>query len=215
MSASSQPSASSSAALYPHFDKMLPRAEKEARLGQRGLVAWLYGLSGSGKSTLALGLERQLFAEGRAVQVLDGDNIRSGLNRDLGFSEADRRENIRRIAEVAKLFAHSGLIVLASFITPREELRALARDLIGPADFLGIYVKASFATCAARDPKGLYAKAQAGQVPQFTGRDQEFEEPAAPDLLLDTEQFDYPATLAQLAAALRPRYQLPHQALKH
>jgi adenylylsulfate kinase len=194
---------------------MLPRAEKEARLGQRGLVAWLYGLSGSGKSTLALGLERQLFAEGRAVQVLDGDNIRSGLNRDLGFSEADRRENIRRIAEVAKLFAHSGLIVLASFITPREELRALARDLIGPADFLGIYVKASFATCAARDPKGLYAKAQAGQVPQFTGRDQEFEEPAAPDLLLDTEQFDYPATLAQLAAALRPRYQLPHQALKH
>jgi adenylylsulfate kinase len=187
---------------------MLPRAEKEARLGQRGFVVWLYGLSGSGKSTLALGLERLLHSEGRAVQVLDGDNIRSGLNRDLGFSEPDRRENIRRIAEVAKLFAHSGLIVLASFITPREELRALARDLIGPADFLGVYVKASFATCAARDPKGLYAKAHAGQVPQFTGRDQPFEEPATPDLLIDTEQLAYPAALAQLAAALRPRYTL-------
>jgi adenylylsulfate kinase len=203
------PAAPASAALYPHFDKMLPRAENEARLGQRGVVCWLYGLSGSGKSTLALGLERQLFAQGRVVQVLDGDNIRSGLNRDLGFSESDRAENIRRIAEVAKLFAHSGTIVLASFITPRENLRALAREIIGPADFLGVDVRASFTACAARDPKGLYAKAQAGQVPQFTGRDQAFDEPLAPDLLLDTEQLDYPASLTQLANTLRPRYELP------
>lgn len=202
------PAAPSSAPLYPHFDKMLPRAEKEARLGQRGLVAWLYGLSGSGKSTLALGLERQLFAQGRSVQLLDGDNLRSGLNRDLGFSESDRRENIRRIAEVAKLFAHSGHIVLAAFITPREDLRSLARDLIGPPDFLGVYIKASYATCAARDPKGLYAKAQSGQLPQFTGRDQTFEEPTTPDLTLDTEHLPYPAALDQLAAALRPRYTL-------
>ncbi len=207
MSAESQsPATPAPAPLYPHFDKMLPRAEKEARLGQRGFVAWLYGLSGSGKSTLALGLERQLFAQGRVVQLLDGDNIRSGLNRDLGFSESDRRENIRRIAEVARLFAHSGHIVIAAFITPREDLRALAREIIGPADFLGIYVKASFATCAARDPKGLYAKAQSGQVPQFTGRDQPFEEPTAPDLTLDTEQLPYPVALDHLAAAVRPRY---------
>jgi adenylylsulfate kinase len=201
------PADAGTAPLYPHFDKMLPRAEKEARLGQRGVVCWLYGLSGAGKSTLALGLERRLFAEGRFTQVLDGDNIRSGLNRDLGFSEAERRENIRRIAEVAKLFAQAGVIVLASFITPREILRALARELVGPADFFGVYVKASFAACAARDPKGLYAKAQAGQVPQFTGRDQEFEAPAAPEAVLDTEQLDYAASLDQLHAWLRPRYE--------
>jgi adenylylsulfate kinase len=185
---------------------MLPRAEKEVRLGQRGVVCWMFGLSGSGKSTLALGLERKLFAEGRTIQVLDGDNIRTGLNRDLGFSEAERRENIRRIAEVAKLFVQSGTIVVASFITPREELRALARQVISAGDFLGVYVKASFAACAARDPKGLYKKAQAGQVGQFTGKDQEFEEPAAPDLILDTEQLDYAASLEKLHAALRPRY---------
>ncbi len=185
---------------------MLPRAEKEARLGQRGVACWLFGLSGSGKSTLALGLERKLFAEGRTVQVLDGDNIRTGLNRDLGFSEAERRENIRRIAEVAKLFVQSGAIVVASFITPREELRALAREVVGAKDFLSVYVKASFAACAARDPKGLYKKAQAGQVGQFTGKDQEFEEPAAPDLVLDTEQLDYAASLEKLYASLRPRY---------
>ncbi|HTB63682.1 MAG TPA: adenylyl-sulfate kinase [Opitutales bacterium] len=187
---------------------MLPRADKEARLGQRGVVCWLYGLSGSGKSTLVLGLERELFAAGRAVQVLDGDNIRTGLNRDLGFSEAERRENIRRIAEVAKLFAQSGVIVLASFITPRESLRALAREIIGAEDFLGVYVKASFATCAARDPKGLYKKAQAGAVKQFTGRDQEFEEPVAnsEDLVLDTEKLDYPTSLKKLQTVLQTRY---------
>ncbi|HVU36962.1 MAG TPA: adenylyl-sulfate kinase [Opitutales bacterium] len=188
---------------------MLPRADKEARLGQRGVVCWLYGLSGSGKSTLALGLERKLFAEGRTVQVLDGDNIRSGLNRDLGFSEAERKENIRRIAEVAKLFAQAGTIVLASFITPRESLRQLAREIVGEQDFFSVYVKASYAACAARDPKGLYKKANAGSVAHFTGRDQEFEEPAAlpADLVLDTEALDYPAALEKLYAILKPRFE--------
>jgi adenylylsulfate kinase len=130
------------------------------------------------------------------------------LNRDLGFSETDRQENIRRIAEVAKLFAQSGQIVLASFITPRETLRSLAREIIGPADFFGVYVKASFAACAARDPKGLYAKAQSGAVKQFTGRDQEFEEPSlsAANLILDTESLDYAASLKKLHTALRPRH---------
>lgn len=195
--------------LYPHFDKMLPRADKEARLGQRGVVCWLYGLSGSGKSTLTLGLERKLFAEGRGVQVLDGDNIRTGLNKNLGFTEDDRRENIRRVAEVAKLFAQSGQIVLASFITPRESLRQLAREIVGEQDFFGVYVKASYAACAQRDPKGLYKKAQAGNVANFTGRDQEFEEPSAlpADLVLDTEALDYPASLEKLYSALRPSFE--------
>jgi adenylylsulfate kinase len=194
--------------LHPHFDKMLPRTEKEARWGQRGVVCWLFGLSGSGKSTLTLGLERKLFDEGRTVQVLDGDNVRSGLNRDLGFGEVARRENIRRVAEVAKLFAESGVIVLASFITPREGLRELAREIIGEKDFYGVYVKASFAACAARDPKGLYKKAAAGALPQFTGQDQEFEEPMAlpADLVIDTEKLDYAAALAKLHAAFKPHY---------
>jgi len=142
--------------IHPHFDAMLPRADKEKRLGQRGVVCWLYGLSGSGKSTLTLGLERQLFAEGKLVQVLDGDNIRSGLNRDLGFGDLARRENIRRVAEVAKLFAQSGFIVLASFITPRENFRALARE------------------------------------PQIL----------RPDLVVDTEALDYPASLKLIHATL-------------
>ncbi len=188
---------------------MLPRADKEARLGQRGVVCWLYGLSGSGKSTLTLGLERILFAGGRTVQILDGDNIRTGLNKNLGFTEEDRLENIRRVAEVAKLFAQSGQIVLASFITPREKLRQLAREIIGEKDFFGVYVKASFAACAARDPKGLYKKAQAGNVANFTGRDQEFEEPAAlpADLVIDTEQLDYHASLHVLHHELQKHYQ--------
>lgn len=189
---------------------MLPRADKEARLGQRGVVCWLYGLSGSGKSTLTFGLERKLFAEGRVVQVLDGDNVRSGLNRDLGFGEIARHENIRRVAEVAKLFADSGVIVLASFITPRESLRQLARELVGEKDFFSVYVKASYAACAARDPKGLYKKAAAGVVTQFTGRDQEFEEPLAlpADLVIDTEKLDYEASLKKLHAALLPHFKV-------
>jgi adenylylsulfate kinase len=203
---------SEAANLYPIFDRVLPRAEKEARLGQRGRVIWLYGLSGSGKSTLAIALERRLHAEGFATQLLDGDNIRSGLNRGLGFSDADRAENIRRIAEVAKLHAHAGLVTLCSFITPLRSLRALAREIIGPADLLEVYVKASFDTCARRDPKGLYAKAAAGGVGQFTGKDSAFEEPTAADadlaggtLVVDTEAASPEACLATLHAAVLAR----------
>jgi adenylylsulfate kinase len=207
---------SADANLYPIFDRVLPRAEKEARLGHRGQVIWLYGLSGSGKSTLAIALERRLHAEGYATQLLDGDNIRSGLNRGLGFSDADRMENIRRIAEVARLHAHAGLVTLCSFITPLRSLRALAREIIGPDDLLEVYVRASFATCAARDPKGLYAKAAAGGVGQFTGKDSAFEEPpsAAAEggggtLVLDTEAASPEACLATLHAAVLPRLRLP------
>ncbi len=194
--------------IHPVFEHMLGREAKERHLNQRGLVVWLYGLSGSGKSTLAIALERHLAEEQVFTQVLDGDNIRSGLNRNLGFSDEDREENIRRIAEVAKLFVHAGVVTLASFITPKETLRGLARAIVGSDDFLEVYVKASFETCAARDPKGLYAKAQAGQVQQFTGKDSEFEEPTAPDLVIDTEAEDLEQSLARLHAAVAPRIQV-------
>ncbi len=194
--------------LYPQFDKMLSRDERQSRLGQRSHVFWLYGLSGSGKSTLAIALEKTLFAQGKFVQVLDGDNIRSGLNSNLGFSDEDRAENIRRIAHVAKLYAQSGVVVITSFITPKEELRTLAREIVGPEDFSDIYVKASFETCAQRDPKGLYARVQAGQVKQFTGKDSGFEEPARPGLLIDTECESVEQSLDGLLNFASPRIAL-------
>lgn len=188
--------------LYPVFDKMLPRSAKETLLGQSGAVIWMYGLSGSGKSTLANLLERRLHADGRLVKVLDGDNIRSGLNRNLGFSDEDRLENIRRVSEVAKLFAECGVITITSFITPNNELRRLARGIVGDADLLEVYVKASFETCRVRDPKGLYAKVAAGEVKQFTGKDSAFEEPESPDLVIDTEAFSEEECLSQLLDAV-------------
>lgn len=202
--------ASSDTHLFPVFDRVLPRAEKETRLQQRGLAVWFYGLSGSGKSTLAIALERRLFTEGITTHLLDGDNVRTGLNRGLGFSDEDRMENLRRVAEVAKLFVQAGLVVLCSFITPRRENRDLVRGIIGPDDFFEAYVKASFDTCARRDPKGLYAKAAAGAVGQFTGRDSTFEPPPTNEtytsgLVLDTETFTPDACLSQLHNAIIQR----------
>lgn len=189
--------------IFPVFDRMLPRSAKETLLGQRGLVVWLYGLSGSGKSTIACTVEHRLHAQGRLVRLLDGDNIRSGLNANLGFSDADRAENIRRVAEVAKLFLDTGVITLASFITPTAALRQLARETIGDRDFLEVYVKASFATCEQRDVKGLYAKARAGQVASFTGKDSGFEEPTKADLILDTEKESVEESVERLLGAIR------------
>lgn len=196
--------------IHPIFDRVLGRVEKEARLKQRARVIWLYGLSGSGKSTLAVALERRLFMEGFATHLLDGDNVRTGLNRGLGFSEADRAENIRRVAEVAKLFTQAGIVTLCSFITPLRSLREAAREIVGAEDFFDVYVKASFETCARRDPKGLYAKAGAGGVKQFTGRDAAFEEPAAGEssLVIDTESETAEASLDRLYAAIR--HQISH-----
>ena len=193
--------------LHPTFDRLLSRADKEARLRQRARVIWLYGLSGSGKSTLANALERKLHAEKFTTHLLDGDNVRTGLNRDLGFSDADRAENIRRVAEVAKLFVQAGVVVIAAFITPQRALRELARSLIGPDDFSEIYVSASFEECARRDPKGIYAKAGAGQVRQFTGRDSAFEPPAPGEaaLVLDTEAATPGQSLEQLHALVASR----------
>jgi len=173
--------------IHPIYAQMLSRAEREKKLNQRARVIWLYGLSGSGKSTLATALEHRLFADGFTTTLLDGDNVRDGLNRGLGFSDADREENNRRVAEVSKLFVQSGIICLNSFITPKESLRQLIRGIIGSENLLEVYVECSFETCRQRDVKGLYKKVDAGLVPNFTGKESAFEPPSRPDLILNTE----------------------------
>src|SRR5262245_43070865 len=150
--------------IHPVAHRLLQRADKEALLGQRGVCVWMTGLSGSGKSTIAIGLERLLHEKGRFVVVLDGDNVRAGINSNLTFSDADRRENIRRIAEIAKLFVQQGVIVVCCFVSPTIAIREQARTIIGTNDFLEVFVDASIEVCEQRDVKGLYAKARAGEV---------------------------------------------------
>jgi len=171
--------------IHTEFHRFLGRDDKEKLLGQKGAVLWMYGLSGSGKSTIANATERSLHEGGRMTSILDGDNLRSGLNQNLGFSDEDRFENIRRNSEVAKLFSEQGIITFVSVITPKRELRDLARKTIGN-DFHEIYIKADYETCAERDPKGLYAKAAEGNLKQFTGKDSGFEEPENCELILDS-----------------------------
>ena len=172
--------------IYPIFDRMLTRRDKEALLGQRGVMVWFTGLSGSGKSTVAIGVERELQRRGLLCRILDGDNIRSGINNNLGFSEADRVENIRRIAEVGKLFVDTGIITLAAFISPTNSLREMAERIIGPEDFKEVYVSTPLAVCEQRDVKGLYAKARRGEIKDFTGVSAPFEAPVRPALAIDT-----------------------------
>jgi adenylylsulfate kinase len=195
--------------IYPIFDQTLNRQDKETLLEQKAVVVWMAGLSGSGKSTLAKGLERALHDQGYLTQLLDGDNLRSGINNNLGFSEADRLENIRRSAEVARLFLNAGLVTICSFISPTEEVRQLARNIIGPEDFFEVYVNAPFAVCAERDVKGLYKKALSGEIKNFTGLDAPFEAPVAPALEIRTDEEDYSASLQKLIDALLPRIK-PH-----
>lgn len=193
--------------IHPIFERVVSRREKEERHGQSARVIWLFGLSGSGKSTLATGLEKRLFEKGFVTHLLDGDNVRTGLNQNLGFSDEDRAENIRRIAEVSKLMVEAGLVVINSFITPLRANRAAARAILGE-DLVEVYVRASFETCALRDVKGLYAKARQGGVTHFTGKDSLFEEPATCDLVLDTENFSPEATLETLYDFVIPRIKL-------
>lgn len=188
--------------IYPIFDRMLTRADKERLLGQRGVMLWFTGLSGSGKSTLAIALERALQERGKLCRILDGDNIRTGINNNLGFSEEDRTENIRRIAEVAKLFVDTGIITLAAFISPTERMRQMARTIIGAADFKEIYVSTPVEECERRDVKGLYAKARAGLVKNFTGISAPFEAPAAPALTLDTSRLSVAESVSRLLGLL-------------
>jgi len=162
------------------------KEDREKLLGQKGVVLWFTGLSGSGKSTIARAVEKRLFEEGRLCYVLDGDNIRFGLNKNLGFSPGDREENIRRISEVAKLFADAGVITLTAFISPYRADRDKARDLLKPGEFIEIYVDCPLEECEKRDTKGLYKKARAGEIKEFTGISAPYEEPFSPELVLDT-----------------------------
>lgn len=173
--------------IHACFDRMLGRTEKEHILGQHARVIWLTGLSGSGKSTIAFGLEKELVARGFFTQILDGDNIRSGINNNLSFSDEDRRENIRRISEVSKLFLNCGIICINSFISPTKDIRNMARDIIGEDNMIEVYVKAPLEVCEQRDTKGLYKKARAGEIKDFTGIDSPYEAPEDPDITLNTE----------------------------
>lgn len=174
--------------IYPIYDKMMTRADKEALLGQKGMMIWFTGLSGSGKSTIALSLERELDKRGILCRILDGDNIRSGINRNLGFSEEDRVENIRRIAEVGKLFVDTGIVTIAAFISPTNQLREMAAEIIGKDDFREIYVSTPLSVCEQRDVKGLYARALRGEIKDFTGVSAPFEAPEHPAISLDTSK---------------------------
>ena len=174
--------------VYPIFDKMLSREDKEQLLHQRGIMIWMTGLSGSGKSTVAIGVERELHKRGILCRILDGDNIRAGINSNLGFSEEDRRENVRRIAEIGKLFVDTGIVTIACFVSPTLELRQMAREIIGAKDFREVYIATPLEECERRDVKGLYARARRGEVKDFTGISAPFEAPTAPDLSLDTSR---------------------------
>ncbi len=174
--------------IYPAFEKMVPRKEKETKLKQKAKVLWFTGLSGSGKTTLAELLERNLFERGFLTQILDGDNVRSGINNNLSFSQEDRTENIRRIAEISKLFINCGVLTLCTFVSPTEEIRQIVRDIVGEDDFYEIFVSTPLEVCEERDVKGLYAKARAGEIKDFTGINAPFEAPKNPAISIDTSK---------------------------
>ena len=192
--------------IHPIFEKQLSRGDKETLMKQRGMVLWMTGLSGSGKSTIAIGLEKKLYSEGFITEILDGDNIRAGLNKDLKFSEADRLENTRRIAEVAKLFAHCGIVTICSFVSPTNDIREQVRGIIGEKDFFEIYINAPFAVCEDRDVKGLYKKARNGEIKHFTGLDAPFEEPTHPALEIKTDELNVELSIDKLYLFIKGKF---------
>jgi adenylylsulfate kinase len=191
--------------IFPIFDKVLDRGKKEALLKQHGIVLWMTGLSGSGKTTLAIGLEKYLYDKGHLSYVLDGDNVRAGINSDLGFSEKDRNENIRRIAEISKLVVNCGIVTINSFVSPSDELRQMAKNIIGEKDFYLVYVNTPVEVCEKRDTKGLYAKARKGEIKNFTGISAPFDAPKNPDLEIDTHNRTYEQCLQQLVEFVMPK----------
>ena len=191
--------------IHPVFDQILGREDKERMLEQRGCALWFTGLSGSGKTTIARHVEQEIAGKGVLTQVLDGDNIRTGINNNLGFGEEDRVENIRRIAEVTKLFVHCGIVTLNCFISPTREMRQMAKDIIGADDFIEVFVDRSLDECEARDVKGLYKKARAGEIPNFTGIHEPFESPLDPDVRLRTEHADVQQCVEQVLNYVLPR----------
>lgn len=194
--------------IHPIFDRMETRADKERLLGQRGCVIWFTGLSGSGKSTLAIALERELAARGILCRILDGDNVRCGINAGLGFSEEDRRENIRRVAEVCRLFVDTGVVVLACFVSPSRGDRSRAARIVGAEDFCEIYVATPLEECERRDVKGLYAKARRGEIRDFTGISAPFEEPENPDMKIDTTNRSVEACTETILRGVLPKIRL-------
>jgi adenylylsulfate kinase len=180
----------------------ITEAHRTAHNGHPSAVVWLYGLSGSGKSTIANALEKRLFEMGNHTYCLDGDNTRLGLNKDLGFSAIDRLENVRRVAEVAKLMADAGMIVLVSLITPYEEQRTLVKEILKNERFLDVYVECDLATCEQRDPKGLYKKARAGEISNFTGISDPFEEPTTESFRVNSSKYDVNECVIRIAEEL-------------
>jgi adenylylsulfate kinase len=174
--------------IFPVFDKIISKEKKEKLLNQKGKVVWLTGLSGSGKTTIALQLEKELYKLGFLVQILDGDNIRAGINNNLSFSEDDRTENIRRIAEVSKLFLNCGIITINCFVSPTKKMRQIAKKIIGKENYYEIFINADLETCEKRDVKGLYKKARNGEIKNFTGIDSQYEKPNNPSLEVNTSQ---------------------------
>lgn len=191
--------------IHPEHHRFLKRHDKESLLKQRGLAIWMCGLSGSGKSTIANAAERVLHKQGRFTIILDGDNMRTGLNSNLGFTDDDRLENIRRLAEVTKVLVENGVIVFISAITPRGELRDLARGLLGEQNLFEVHVHASYEACEQRDVKGLYAKAARGEIEHFTGKDGSFEPPSNPNLILNTESLTIEDAALELLEAIQPK----------
>ena len=190
--------------IHPVFDKIKDRKSKEIYLKQRAKVIWLTGLSGSGKTTIASALEKRLFELNYFCQILDGDNVRSGINKNLKFTEEDRVENIRRIAEVSKLFMNCGIILICAFISPTNEIREMAREIIGDEDYLEIFINTPLQVCENRDPKGLYKKARAGEIKNFTGISSPFEIPSHPFITIDNSNPNINETVTELLKAVIP-----------
>ena len=195
--------------IFPVFKKILKRSDKEKFLNQKSKVIWLTGLSGSGKTTIAKGVEKELYKRGFICQVLDGDNIRAGINNNLGFSIEERFENIRRISEVSKLFIHCGIITINSFISPTEKIRKMAVDIIGRENFIGVFINAPVSVCEQRDVKGLYKKARAGEIKDFTGVNAVYEPPVNPDIEVNTGRLSAADSVQKIID-----YIIPHITLK-
>ncbi len=191
--------------IHPIFDKILTRNDKEKLLNQHSVVVWLTGLSGSGKSTIARALELELHQKGYISKLLDGDNVRTGLNNNLGFSDNDRKENIRRIAEVSKLFLESGIVLINCFISPTQLIRDQVRNIVGEENYFEIFVNTSLDTCERRDTKGIYAKARKGLIKEFTGISAPYEEPINPDIEIRTEEISLEQSVEMILSKLLPR----------